>query len=311
MNLTSISAAVLTLVLLGSTVGLEAQQISTREILELAPRAADHRLVYGSSPSSFGDLRLPVGKGPHPVIVLLHGGCWRDFVSLQYLDSLAEALTELGIATWNVEYRRVDSPDTAWPATFEDVAQATDFLRTIAPEYDLDLSRVLVPGHSAGGHLATWLAARPRVPRTSALSSANPLPIAGVVTLAGPADLEMFRTGDDQACGGEVVDRLMGGTPSEVPDHYAAGSPSRLLPIGVPQRLITGADDRIVPARYAESYAERARAAGDDVVVITVPNAAHFEPVSPWSSVRSDAWLVVARAVVELLREAGGRVSTP
>src|SRR5439155_8576098 len=137
----------------------------------------------------FGELRLPKGRGPFPVAIVIHGGCWRSDYDLKHVGPLAGALTERGIATWTIEYRRIGDPGGGWPGTFEDVAQAADHLRALARRYPLDLHHVVAIGHSAGGHLALWLAARPGLPPDAALASADPLPISGVVGLAAISDL--------------------------------------------------------------------------------------------------------------------------
>src|SRR5579872_5792979 len=131
-------------------------------VLETAAPRADARLRYGPDPLHFGDLRLPGGTGPHPVVVMVHGGFWRARFNLEYAGHLCAALAALGIATWNVEYRRLGDTGGGWPGTLLDVAAAADHLRTLAAPYHLDLSRVVAMGHSAGGHLALWLAARRR-----------------------------------------------------------------------------------------------------------------------------------------------------
>lgn len=279
---------------------LSAKQFTAQEVLSLPPLQADYRISYGMDSLNFGDLRLPEGEGPHPVAVLIHGGCWLSFATLQYFDRFAVALTEMRFVTWNIEYRRVDSVGGGWPNTFLDVADGLDHLRELAGEYDLDLNRIVIIGHSSGGHLATWAAARHRIPKSSPLYSSNPLGVAGVVNIAGPLDLALFRLFDNRVCGGDVIDRLVGGTPEEVPTHYAAASPVCMLPLGIPQRLLTGTDDKAVPPQYGEEYAVRAREAGDDVQMHVIPEAGHFELVAPWSEV----WSVVPKVVLMMVREA-------
>jgi len=156
------------------------------------------RITYGADPLQFGELRVPSTPGPHPVAVVVHGGCWvaklgnlaPNAVALDNMRPLAAALTDAGVATWNIEYRRLGNEGGGWPGTFRDVGNAADFLRTLAPERRLDLTRVIAIGHSAGGHLAMWLAARPKLTNTSDLYVSNPLRLAGVVDLDGPADLK-------------------------------------------------------------------------------------------------------------------------
>src|SRR5579875_2539599 len=139
--------------------------MTSRDILFTPAPTADERIFYGDDDEvQFGDLRLPSGPGPHPVVMTIHGGFWRAAFDLQYMGLICNALRGAGIATWNVEYRRVGQPGGGWPGTFRDVARAADHLRALAPRYSLDLARVVALGHSAGGHLALWLAARPRIP---------------------------------------------------------------------------------------------------------------------------------------------------
>jgi acetyl esterase/lipase len=123
------------------------------------------RLAYGPDPAQIGDLRVPPGAGPHPVFVVLHGGCWLEVYGKDLMDGLSESLTKAGFATWNVEYRRMGSPGGGYPATLTDVGLAVDALREIGPKHQLDVAKVYTVGHSAGGHLAVWVAAPPSSPR--------------------------------------------------------------------------------------------------------------------------------------------------
>ena len=273
------------------------QYLSARDLLAQPPIPADHRISFGEDPSNFGDLRLPDGAGPHPVAVLIHGGCWMEFADLRYLDRLAVALTGAGVATWNIEYRRIDMEGGGWPNTFLDVALGVDHVRELARQYPLDLERVVMVGHSAGGHLALWAAGRHRIPEKSVLYAAEALPIVGAVSLGGVPELRRFREKDPPTCGEGAVDRLMGGGPREVPDRYRAGSPFQLLPLEVAQRHITGRDDQAVPPDQVRLYNYESQSAGDDSELIVVPNAAHFEVVWP----ESDAWPIVEEAVLSLL----------
>jgi acetyl esterase/lipase len=275
------------------------QFLGPQEVNELPTSPVDHRIRYGDDPEQFGDLRLPhSGSDRVPVAVVIHGGCWKAkhgslVADLSNSAPLASALTALGIATWNIEYRRVDNGG-GWPGTFEDVANGVDHLRVLAQSYPLDLDRVVIVGHSAGGHLGTWAAARRRLPERSRFFSADALRIRGVVNLAGPADLEKFFPTQVEACGDSVITRLMGGSPNEVPDRYREASPSHLLPIGVRQIIITGAHDRLVPPALGRTYQEAAMAYGDDVTALVVPDAAHFEVIAPGSN----AWSIVRAAVL-------------
>ena len=222
------------------------------------PVAYDARIAYGDDSLQHGDLRLPKGAGPYPVAVVIHGGCWRAWQTYRNIERLAETLTEAGWATWNLEYRTVDRPAGGWPGTFLDVGAGTDYLREVAKLYPLDLTRVVTVGHSAGGHLALWVAGRPRVP-SGVLHSDDPLHIAGAIGLGGIADLRSFHELVQDPCG-DGVTLVTGGTPATTPDRYSQGSPGELLPIGVPQLLIHGADDHNVPLPHVQAYADRCSA---------------------------------------------------
>ncbi len=125
-----------------------------------SPPPADHRIAYGPGQFHFGDLRVPKTRGPHPVAIVIHGGFWRAKYDLDYIGHLCAAFTAAGMTTWNIEYRRLGNTGGGWPGTFEDVVRAADHLEKIARDFALDLYRVITVGHSAGGHLALWLATR-------------------------------------------------------------------------------------------------------------------------------------------------------
>jgi acetyl esterase/lipase len=244
---------------------------------EVAP--ADHRIYYGSELTQFGDLRLPKGPGPHPVAILIHGGAWGSAISLHYMAPLAAALTCAGVATWNIEFRRLGGGG-GWPTTFQDVGAAADFLRELASRFPLDLNRVVATGHSSGGHLAPWLAARHRLVAGAELYTPDPLPLRGVVPLAGPADLAKFIVAVPRF-ENAVRQLLGGGSDDEIARHLEEGSPTELLPLGVPQIYINGEFDPSVPLQYVQEYASVARVAGDEVQVIPIAGGGHFESVDP------------------------------
>jgi acetyl esterase/lipase len=266
----------------------------SRDILDLPAPTADERIPYGDDPLQFGDLRLPAGSGPHPVVAFLHGGFWRAQYDLTHAGHLCAALTETGIATWNIEYRRIGNPGGGWPGTFHDVAQALDILRELSSRYDLDLARVMTAGHSAGGHLAFWLGARHRIPAESSILSRDPLPLRGSLALAGVVDL---RAAWELRLRDGIVRELMGGTPDEVPERYHAASPAELLPFGTPQVLIHGTEDESVPYGIAVEYYRRAIALGDPVSLITLEGSGHFGVIDPLSV----DWAAVKDAVSRLL----------
>ena len=160
-------ALILCIILAPLSVYADTQYLSHQDIASLPTISADARVAYGPDSLQFGELRLPSGHGPNPVAVVIHGGCWLSMADLHVMDRFSEALTDAGVATWNIEYRPVDNPGGGWPGTFTDVGLAVDHVRDLAREYSLDLTRVMVVGHSAGGHLALWAAARHRLPEDS------------------------------------------------------------------------------------------------------------------------------------------------
>ncbi len=269
----------------------------TREdILTLPAPPADARIAYGRDPQQFGDLRLPAtGVGPHPVVVLLHGGYWRARYDLAYFGHAAADLTARGSATWNLEYRRGGKPGGGWSGTFLDGAAGMDHLRALAASHPLDLDRVVVLGHSAGGHLALWLAARPRIALESAIYTPDPLLPKAVVSLAGVLDL---RQASARHLSNDAAHELLGGLPERYPERYAAASPAELLPLGVPAILIHGTADDSVPYALSHDYADQARVVGDEVELVTLPGVGHFEVVDP----RAPEWQVVVQAVERAAR---------
>jgi acetyl esterase/lipase len=266
---------------------------SSRDILTRPAPPVDHRLSYGPNEFQFGELRLPKGAGPHPVAIVIHGGCWMSEYGLSYMGHLSAALTEAGVATWSVEYRRVGNQGGGWPGTFDDVARAADHLRKIAKTYPLDLNQVIAVGHSAGGHLALWLAARKLLPKDSPVYSHDPLPLRGVVSLAGVTDLRHSGT----ACDANVA-QLMGGPPKDNTAIYDQASPIDLLPLGIPSAIVQGSSDSIIPLEMARDYAEAAKKKGDDAKLVVIEKAGHFEVVDP----QSFAWEAVRNEVLALLK---------
>ena len=263
--------------------------------LALAAAPADHRIPYGPEPLQFGLLRLPAGPGPHPVAVVIHGGCWSAAYGLDLMAPASDALRGEGIATWTIEYRRVGDPGGGWRGTFEDVARGIDHVDALARRFSLDRSRVVLVGHSAGGHLALWAAARRNLPAGSPLRVAHPLPLRGVVGLGAIADLVAYGA----AAGGcnQGVTGLLGGTAAEVPERYAEADPIELLPLRVPVRLVQGSRDGIVPSTQGVSFAAEAARRGDDASVRTVAGAGHFDLVDP----AAPAWKTVVEEVGALL----------
>ncbi len=265
--------------LVGCTVALDFPRAPMPPLLTVddylaAPAVpADARLPYGPLPDQFADLYLPAGPGPHPVILLIHGGCWRDRFDLAPLGPLAAALRAEGYAVYSLEYRRLGASG-GWPMTFVDVAAGADHLREVAEQYNLNLDQVVALGHSAGGHLALWLAARPGLPAGSLIAGADPLHLRAVIGLAALGDLAA--AAEQDLCGGAVPE-LVG----QRPERYAEASPAARLPLGTPHIQLVGSADPIVPAPYVAAFVAAAQAAGDTAALTTIADAGHFELTSP------------------------------
>jgi acetyl esterase/lipase len=261
--------------------------LTYQDILGMPHAPPGQRIAYGADPLQFGELSLPKGKGPHPLVVMIHGGCWRaDLPGLELQYPLTEGLVAHGWAVWNIEYRRIGHPGGAYPGTFQDVAQAIDAVRGFAKGKSLDLGHVVFMGHSAGGHLAAWAAARPRIAGTSPLAAKAPLLPNAVVTLAGINDLEAYHDKGPDACGGPSVVEDLVDFKTRGAAAYADTSPPRMLPLDRGQMVISGELDHIVPPKFGESYGSLAIKSGDAVQVMTIPGAGHYELIDP----RSAAW---------------------
>jgi acetyl esterase/lipase len=254
--------------------------------------------AYGSAPSQFAELFIPGGPGPFPVAVLVHGGCWtKEFGGITQLRNLAGALAERGIASWNVEYRRVDEPGGGYPGTYQDINAALSMLAQQASRYPLDLNRLVAVGHSAGGQLVQWMAGRARIPSNSPLYQPDPLPVKNVVSLGGLADLRREQALIKSSCDREIG-QLTGAPSDKRPDVFADTNAGDLLPNGSRTILVTGELDKISPPRVARDFAARARAAGDAAEVVILPGASHYDEVAA----SSHSWPLVLQAIESALK---------
>lgn len=284
------------LLLTALTTTATATPISFSDLLKRPRATPTQTIAYGQAPHQFAELWLPAGNGPHPTLVMIHGGCWlAELPGTELMAYISEDLRQHGYAVWSIDYRRIGEDGGGYPGTFLDTAAAIDKLKDLAAANNLDLKRLVAIGHSAGGHLATWAAARPRLPKSSPLATKNSQPIAGVVSLAGINDLAAYREKGPSACGGPpTIDALVNS--KRKGDLYADTSPASLLPIGVKQSVISGALDKIVPPPFGKDFAALAIKKGDTAKEITIENAGHFELIDP----ASDAWKII-RAEIDAL----------
>jgi acetyl esterase/lipase len=242
-------------------------------------------LPYGESSRQRVGLTRPEGVDEVPVVVLIHGGFWRSDVDRHAMDAIVESVVEEGWAAWNVEHRPTDDGG-GWPETFEDVAAAVDEVAEVAEERHLDPARVVVLGHAGGGTLALWTGARAGLPDGTPGSD----PVVRPVAVASLAGIPHLVAGSEEQLASGAVDELMGGPPGyEDDDPYLVASPAERLPLDVPQLLVAGDADPIVPSRQSSAYAARADEAGDRVTAIVRPGVDHNDVIDT----RSEEWAEV------------------
>jgi acetyl esterase/lipase len=256
----------------------------SEDVLSRQPPPVDLRLAYGSDPNQFLDLRLPTSKEKsYPLAINIHGGFWRAKYNLDHAGHLCAALTAKGLATANLEYRRVGNEGGAWPGTFADIRSAYQFLIQNAQKHNLDAQKVVILGHSAGGQLALCLAAHE--PRVTTVVS-----LAGVVDLQRAYQLHLSH---------DAVLEFLRGTPAEVPDHYREADPMQLSITMARQWLIHGTSDDVVPPAFSRDYVTlKQRRSGkekEDAHLLEFPGADHYDPIDP----RSNAWNSVEQIVLE------------
>jgi acetyl esterase/lipase len=251
------------------------------DLLTLAPPPADLRLPYGPDSRQFGDLRFAQGNAQGAIIMNIHGGFWRNSYDLAHAGHFCAALSAAGFATWNIEYRRVGDEGGGWPGSLEDVRQAWHFIPQLAGTYELPTKDAILIGHSAGAHLALCLAAYERSVR-------RVVSLAGIVDLQGAWELHLS---------GNAAGQFLGGSPEEIPHHYASADPVNLPIPQAEQWIIHGTQDNVVPVDFGRFYGERKRNRGEDVALLEISKADHFDLIDP----RSAAWPTVESAILRLL----------
>ncbi len=253
-----------------------------------------HEIEIGRGPAGIVDLWLPDIIGPYPVILMVHGGCWQKTIADRTLmNYAAEELSQQGFAVWNIEYRGVDEPGGGYPGTFLDVAASTDALRDCAADYNLLTDNIIAFGHSAGGHLASWLAARPQLSKESPLHCENPLPIRSVVNTGGLADLEASAPVTEADCLSTIMEKLTGPASNVRPDVFADTSPAALLPFGATTVCINGDLDPIAPPVLGKDYAAKANAAGDNAKYCEIEDCGHVELIAPGTPAFDQTILII------------------
>src|ERR1700730_2028196 len=248
------------------------------DILSRTPPKADARVTYGGDQNQCADLRLPKKKGPLALAIIIHGGFWRARYDLEYAGHLCAALTAKGIATANLEYRRVGNAGGGWPGTFADIRAGYQFLTQNAHKYEFDARRIVAVGHSAGGQLGLCLAA-------------HETGVKAAISLAGVVDLQRAYA---LHLSNDAVVEFLGGTPAEVVDHYREADPIKLA-IRARQWLVHGAADDVVPPAFSRDYVSVKQKMKEDARLVEIAGAGHFEVVDP----RSGAWKDVERVVME------------
>ncbi|MFN7398159.1 MAG: alpha/beta hydrolase [Sandaracinobacter sp.] len=280
--------------------------MNPRSVMSLPAAVPSETLTYGGAPSQKIELFLPPPNAENPealrpVVVLIHGGCWQQKVAgMELVRPAAGAFLEKGFAVWSITYRRIDEEGGGYPGTFRDVGAAIDALRDHAEAKKLDLNRVVLWGHSAGGHLALWAAGRHKLPADSPLRTENPLRPRGVVSVGGFGSLQKWESEIRNICGADSVPKLApsttaDGTERTADQRFADTSPERLLPTGVPAVMLHGVFDYVAFPAIGLEHAQDGRKAGDRVDIQIAPIAGHFEVIAPGTAAFTQGLAAVER----------------
>ena len=247
-----------------------AGQVSFSEIQALEYSTPNEVIPYGAGEYQFAEYWHP-GTSEPALVILIHGGCWSNEYGLDHIRALASKLKGSGYAVWSTEYRRVGDAGGGWPGTFEDIADSLNYTDKLS---NINQHAKFVMGHSAGGHLALWVAAAGHLPLESPLGKRMKTQIQGAIGLAPIADLAAYSLGDNSC---EVVtEKLMGGSAIDLAERYALGSPSALLP-SIDSILIHGEGDTIVNISQSQRYAASSSLAS----IIPLKGLGHFDMINP------------------------------
>lgn len=238
--------------------------------------------AYGDDPAQIVDLWLPEGEGPHPTVLMIHGGCWQKAIADRTLmNYAAEDLRQRGLAVWNIEYRGVDEDGGGYPGTFEDVRAATEKLIELGPSLNLEVDRIVAFGHSAGGHLAAWALAQSNIEGGGQIMARPALPIIAVINSGGLADLEASAPITLESCLASIMDDLTGAPTETRPNVFSDTSVSNLLPTSGDLISVNGDRDRIAPPELGQSLTEKVISAGAQALFVEIPQTGHVELIAP------------------------------
>ena len=251
----------------------------------------DTTISYGSDPLNVIDIWQPSGKGPHPAVIMIHGGCWlTDIAERDIMNYIAADLRSAGIGVWNIEYRGVDRAGGGYPGSYQDVGEAADLFAARGAEFGFDTTKRVAIGHSAGGHLALWLAQRPALPTDSPIRGAHPIVLDAAISQAGIPDLREGETLPDHPCGDTGARAMAAG-------HYAETSPQEMPLTDTPQYLFNTSADWVAPYPYGEAYRDAMAKRGKPVVLAQTAGEGHVEHIAP----EGKTWALQKALIKQLL----------
>lgn len=270
--------------------GLNAQLLTWQDIMKAETVSPTQFISYGPDSLQFGELWIP-DREPVATVIMIHGGCWlSQYPGTKLMHMIAEDLRNHGFAVWNLEYRRVGHEGGGYPGSFLDIANGADHLREVAEEYSIPLERIIAAGHSAGGHLAAWLASRLNIPQSSPLYMSNPIPVGSVISLAGINDLRRYEDYAASPCGERTIERLVD-LDERGERAYLDTSPSELLPLSIPLLEVSAAFDEPVPPFFGFRFSQKAVEAGDKAEHLLLTQSGHYEMIhsksDEWKKIRS------------------------